>query len=95
MRTQNAEKKLYAWTWDPILVCYHNVVVQCYRNIENIYSSLWAKIFKSLAQKKLDAEMKTMNWANGQIEARVKELETTYNDVKVCRFNSLTGEWLS
>lgn len=94
MKTKNSEKEFYAWTWDPVLRMYHNVVVQCYRNIESIHSSIWAKIFKKLARRKLDDQYAYMNWANDGIDKRIKELETTYN-VEVSRFNTLTGEWLS
>lgn len=95
MRTRNTEKKLFAYTWDEKLVFYHEVVVRCYNNMERIYSSLWSKIFKNLAKRLLDEEQKTMDWANDRIEERIKELESTYNDIEVCRFNSITGEWLS
>jgi hypothetical protein len=95
MKTENVQKKIYMWTWDPVLVCYHNVVAQCYKNIEAIQTSIWGKIFKSLAQRKLECEYNCMNWANDKIEERVQELESTYNEIKVCRFNSINGEWLS
>lgn len=90
----NDKKKFFVWTWDSQLVMYHDIIARCYTNIEMIQTSIWSKIFKKLAQRKLEAEYSCMDWANEQVERRVKELETTYGET-VIRFNSLTGEWLS
>lgn len=87
-------KKFFVWTWDPVLVMYHNIIARCYMNIECIQTSIWAKIFRKLAQRKLDAEYNCMAWANEMVEKRVKEIESVYGE-RVIRFNSITGEWLS
>jgi hypothetical protein len=91
--SERGTKPVFVWNWDPVLVLYHNVVATSYKNMESIYSSLWAKIFKSLAKKKLKAEMDAMDWANMQIEKRIKELEA--DGYEVFRKNTLTGEYLS
>lgn len=93
MIDRNGTKPVFVWNWDPVLVLYHNIIARCYGNIENIYSSIWAKIFKSLAKKKLDEEMRTMDWANDMIEERIKELEN--EGYEVFRQNKITGEYLS
>lgn len=93
MNESNGTKPVFVWNWDPVLVLYHNIIARCYGNIESIYSSIWAKIFKNLAQKKLNAEMETMDWANDMIENRVRELEE--EGYKVFRQNTITGEYLS
>lgn len=90
----NDKKRFFVWCWDPILVSYHDIIARCYENIEAIQTSIWSKIFRKLARRKLNAEYALMDWANEQVERRVKEIETTYGET-VVRFNSLTGEWLS
>ena len=93
MNERSCMKPVFVWNWDPVLVFYHNVVARCYGNIESIYSSIWAKIFKGLAKKKLEEEMNTMSWANDMIEKRIKELEE--DGYEVFRQNKITGEYLS
>lgn len=90
----NDKKRFFVWCWDPILVSYHDIIARCYENIEAIQTSIWSKIFRKLARRKLNTEYALMDWANERVEERVKEIETTYGET-VVRFNSLTGEWLS
>ena len=95
MKIKNGEKQMYVWTWDPVLVMYHDTIARCYKNIEMIQTSIWGKIFRKLAKRKLDAEYSCMQWACEGVEDRIAELESTYNDIKVVRFNSISGEWVS
>lgn len=93
MIDRNGTKPVFVWNWDPVLVLYHNIIATAYGNIERIYSSLWSKIFRGLARKKLESEMRTMDWANDMIERRIKELEA--DGYEVFRQNKITGEYLS